>query len=330
MASDGQIFVVLATWNGAEYVAEQIESVLRQSVKEWTLLVRDDGSCDGTADIVCQYCEQDGRIEWLGDESGRLGPDGNFERLLKTALRRGAAYVLVSDQDDVWHPEKLAEQLRLMRQIEADAGRDSPSLVYSDLEVTDADLGVIHCSFNEHASPPHGEVQFLTALLQRNYIPGCSMLINRPLLELALPMPDIGIIYDHWLALCAAAAGSMQCVPQPLLKYRRHSGNVTPTGTSTSTPAHQIRRLVRGEHLSDKTLKRLQTHVNAARELLKRVSWKDGGFRQPVLEEYSSLFEPGVSAFRRVNGLRRLGLPFNRSQAGRLVYYLQMMHLESG
>ncbi len=317
-----QTYIVLATWNGQAYVAEQIESIRQQTESNWTLLIRDDGSDDTTLSIVADYCRQDSRIELLTDALGRLGPNGNFARLMQTALDRGADYVFVADQDDVWHSEKLSEQLKLMSRTEQETGGLVPTLVYTDLAVANDQLEVVRPSFNEFTKPPVAGHAFLTALLERNYVPGCSILANRRLLQLSLPFPDVGVMYDHWLTLCAAASGHICCVPQPMLKYRRHGGTVTPTATP---PAFVIRlyRVACGVlgH-NDAAKDRLNGRIKAVRMLLDRTCSSPENHGPATLEEYCRAFEPDVSVIKRISGLRRLGLPRNRGPVGQILYYV--------
>lgn len=321
-SNQSQVYIVLATWNGQAYVAEQIESILQQTESNWTLLIRDDGSDDSTLSIVADYCHQDSRVELLDDKLGRLGPNGNFSQLMQAALDRFADYVFVADQDDVWHPEKLAEQLKLMSQAEREAGGQVPALVYTDLAVANEALEVFRPSFNEFTKPPAAGHAFLSAMLERNYVPGCSILANRKLLQLSMPFPNTGIMYDHWLTLCAAACGQVHCVPQPMLKYRRHNDTVTPTGTSPSIVA-RLCRLARSLFVSESAaLHRMHGRVNAVRLLLDRVS-SDPQIDDPaVLVEFSLAFGAETSRIRRIIELRRIGLPRNRGPVGQMVYYL--------
>ena len=103
----GSLYIVLAAYNGSEYVRGQIQSIQAQTVKEWTLLVRDDGSSDDTVAIVRQFAEIDARIELIADDVHRLGSAGSFSRLAMVARERGAGYVMFADQDDLWVPTKI-------------------------------------------------------------------------------------------------------------------------------------------------------------------------------------------------------------------------------
>ena len=222
-----KVFIALATCNGASYLKPLLESVRRQSHSAWTLLARDDRSSDATAEILRRTAAEDRRIVLLEDDLGRLGPAANFGLLMRHALERGAEYLLFADQDDVWQPDKVDGQLRLMRDRQRVQGEHTPQLVYSDLRVVDAQTRTIHPSFLRAARLGHGEGRPLRTLLGRSFVLGCACLINRPLLQFALPVPPDVASHDWWVALCGAAVGWIFYLPKPTLSYRRHGNNAS-------------------------------------------------------------------------------------------------------
>lgn len=219
------VHILLGTYNGARYLREQIQSIQDQEYGHWRLLVRDDGSCDSTLSILREVANGDARIRIIEDTLGNRGPAQNFAVLLEYAREDEAAYVCFADQDDVWQPWKLQRQVEAMMQAE-DARAECPRLVHSDLAVVDEKLQPIHGSFmsfqriRDEASNP------LRVLLVQNFVTGCTMLINRALLELAIPIPGTVLVHDWWLALCAAAAGEIIFLPEPSVLYRQHGMNV--------------------------------------------------------------------------------------------------------
>jgi rhamnosyltransferase len=224
VSGDGAVVILLSSYNGARFIAEQIESIRRQTFGEWTLLVRDDGSSDGTPAIVEAVAAADSRITLLRDGRGNLGPGQSFGVLMQAALDAGAGYVALSDQDDVWHIDKLEEQLRALRTREMAVGCAVPLLVHSDLSVVDEDLRLIHPSFLvfQGLEPRPGEL--LQRLLAQNFVAGCTTIINRALLQAALPLPEV-VMHDWWLALCAASLGEILHCPRATLLYRQHGHN---------------------------------------------------------------------------------------------------------
>lgn len=232
--------VLLSAWNGERYIAEQIESIRSQTFTEWKLIVRDDDSTDDTVAIVRKSAARDARITLIEDSKGNLGPWASFGSLLFYAYDHDAKYAFLSDQDDVWLPDKMARQLSLIRAAETSGDGGQPLLVHSDLEVVDAELRPIHQSFSEYERSSYNGDDPLRTLLIHNAVVGCTILVNRQLLEFALPLPP-GSLHDWWLSLCAAAIGRILRTSAPTVRYRHHESNVV-----GAAPRHDFaRELVR-------------------------------------------------------------------------------------
>jgi len=217
--------VVLSSYNGAKFLPQQIESIRGQTCIDWSLLIRDDGSTDGTQQLIQSLTQADPRITVVSDPLGNVGPGASFGALLEYAYSRGTQYVALADQDDVWVPEKLDRQLELLRRKEAAAGTTAPLLVHSDLAVVDQDLAPVHPSFLSFEHLSHIAQWPIGTLLVQNFVTGCSTIVNRALLGIALPVPSAAIMHDWWLALCAACYGSILYLPEATVLYRQHGGN---------------------------------------------------------------------------------------------------------
>jgi glycosyltransferase involved in cell wall biosynthesis len=214
-------FIALATHNGAKYIDGQLESLLGQTVSDWTLLIRDDASTDDTPDIIRAYAGRDPRIREL-ERHGSSTPSAKqaFARLLEAARGMGADVVFCCDQDDVWAPDKLEKVLERLQGIKG------PALVHHDLQVVDQGLEPISESFWELMHLKPGDQARPQRLLSRNEVTGCALAVNRALLEIALPIPREAIMHDWWLALFAAYFGELTAMPDRLVKYRQHEANV--------------------------------------------------------------------------------------------------------
>lgn len=221
---EGGVVIVLSSYNGAAFVAEQLESICRQTYPRWTLLVRDDGSTDDTVRMVESLAASEPRIALIRDGLGNLGPAQSFGALLQVALTRGAEYVACADQDDVWEADKLDVQLEAMRSREATVGRTRPVLVHTDLAVVDESLRLLHPSFLAYQGLDGPREAALERLLTQNFVTGCTTLVNRSLLKAALPLPDV-VMHDWWLALCAASMGELVYCPRATVRYRQHERN---------------------------------------------------------------------------------------------------------
>jgi len=217
--------IVMGTFNGADYVCAQIDSLIAQTKTDWMLLVRDDGSEDQTPEILQEYAKVDKRVRICVDTGTATGsPLGNFIILLELAFSEGAEYVFSCDQDDVWSSNKLTQILASLKQIEG-AGK-SACLVHHDLVVVDSQLKVINSSFVDMMKLTPKNEKNPQRLISRNEVTGCAMACNRALLELALPISSNAIMHDWWLALFAAFFGKLRFEPFPLVQYRQHEANV--------------------------------------------------------------------------------------------------------
>lgn len=218
-----EVQILLATHNGACHLAEQLDSLLAQTHKNWRLLVRDDCSTDATPQILAEYqFRYPEMITILPSGSRKLGASGNFSFLMASAE---AEYFTFCDQDDVWMPDKIEKSLIVMETLEARHGSATPLLVHTDLKVTDSKLTPVAASLwkFQHSDPVGGVT--LNRLLTQNAVTGCTLLINRPLRDLAMPIPAEAIMHDWWLALVAAAFGAISPLPEPTLFYRQHGDN---------------------------------------------------------------------------------------------------------
>ncbi len=222
--SQSAALILLSSYNGAPYIAEQIESIRAQTFRDWRLLIRDDGSSDETKSIVRMFSALDDRIEMLGDNRGNVGPYPSFGFLLSAAARTDARYVFLSDQDDVWIPTKMAGQLEALRSAEKSHGASHPILTHSDLEVVGEKLEPIHPSFRQFQGFSHNFKDPLRTLLIHNGMMGCTIAMNRALLDIALPLPP-GSHHDWWLGLCAAATGAVLSTGERTVRYRQHASN---------------------------------------------------------------------------------------------------------
>jgi glycosyltransferase involved in cell wall biosynthesis len=216
--------VLLATYNGERFLREQIESILGQTLPHVSILVRDDGSQDGTAAILAVYAQRfPQRLQILTTGPATGSAKANFLALLRAST---AAYVAFADQDDVWLPEKLALEMEAMQALERQHGAETPLLVFCDLEVVDEQLVPLASSFWALRKLEPRNIHRLERLLMENVLTGCTALLNAPLVRLALPMPEEVHMHDWWVALLACAFGHAAFLRRPLVLYRQHEDNV--------------------------------------------------------------------------------------------------------
>jgi glycosyltransferase involved in cell wall biosynthesis len=217
-----KIQILLSTFNSSTYLKEQIDSIIGQTDTDWELLVRDDGSTDDTLSIIDWFFkEYPGCVKLLPSNHGSRGAYGSFSDLLQIST---APYVMFCDHDDVWDSEKVADTIRIMEKAEVKYGSDTPLLVYTDLSVVDEHLFVLNpsCFDQQNIDPSRVE---LRQLLLQNVPAGCTMLLNRALVEKVGEIPKAAVMHDHWVALVASCFGKMIYLDKPTVLYRQHSGN---------------------------------------------------------------------------------------------------------
>lgn len=212
-----KIKIVLSTYNGAAYLAQQLESIQHQTVTDWQLVIRDDGSSDGTQAIIQDFVAKDSRIHWLNpDDQTNLGVIGSFYQLVKS---QEAEVYFFSDQDDVWLPNKLEVTLAKARAYDL----TQPLLVYTDLQVVDQDLNLLQSSMVRSQS--HHANTSLVQELTENTVTGGTMMINRALADLWQTTDGL-LMHDWYLALLAASFGQLVYLDQVTQLYRQHANNV--------------------------------------------------------------------------------------------------------
>ena len=303
--------VLLSSYNGSRYIRQQIQSIQSQSLSDWSLIVRDDGSTDSTYEIVASLAAEDSRIT-LVDDQGNLGPWRSFGVLLAKAASLRADNIFLCDQDDVWLPDKMAMQLARLSSIASD-GANRPALVHTDLTVVDKDLHTIAPSWHRFQRMSYNDKDPLRTLLIHNAVVGCTIAINRALLDIALPVPH-GVYHDWWLAACAAAFGTIEMVKQPAVLYRQHSTNVVGA-------AHRhmfVRRLLTHPvAFVRSSFDEFGTGVDQAQALRDRALALD--LEGDRIEQYWNAFALGESLTRRVSSYRA-----SRAQPQRLVSRILM------
>jgi glycosyltransferase involved in cell wall biosynthesis len=217
-----RIDVLLATYNGERYLEQQLTSVLDQGVANVRVLIRDDGSTDGTPAIIERFARQcPGIVVPVRDSRGNLGVIRNFAALLDAS---DAPYAMFCDQDDVWLPAKIAGSLAEMQVAEAETGTHTPVLVYSDVVVADADARPTASSYYGFVGVDPGG-RDLRAIMLLNRVIGCTAMLNRALIDGAWPIPPAARMHDWWFALYAAAFGQLRFINQGTMLYRQHGGN---------------------------------------------------------------------------------------------------------
>ena len=220
------IDILMATYNGEKYLRPQLDSILRQSNTDWRLVIRDDCSTDSTVQIIQEYREKypDKFVLLQADEPSGFAQN-NFFQLIKYWQHYSTAnYIMFADQDDVWLPPKIQLTLDKMRELENQYGNDTPLLVHTDLSVVDADLNIINPSMFAMQNMDARRDK-LNNILVQNIVTGCTMMVNKRLLDMVTDIPQHAVMHDMWLALIASAFGHIGFVEKATILYRQHDSN---------------------------------------------------------------------------------------------------------
>ena len=209
-----KISVCLASYNGASFIAEQLQSILKQLDTNDELIIHDDGSKDNTCQIIKSF--NDHRIILMESKVQR-GVIKSFEKVLQQAK---GEYIFMSDQDDVWMENKI---LTFMNQLE------DYDVVQSDATVVDENLKTLSPSFFQLRKVKQGFFQNLW----KNHYTGCNMAFRRKVLKIALPFPPSIPMHDLWIGLIGEMFFKTCFISEKTLLYRRHSSNASQS-TSTS------------------------------------------------------------------------------------------------
>ncbi|MBT9184864.1 glycosyltransferase family 2 protein [Pectobacterium punjabense] len=218
--------IAMATYNGEKYIVEQINSIINQTVENWTLYISDDDSLDNTVALIKEFALVDDRIILINEER-QGGVLGNFNKVLEATK---ADYVFLADQDDVWPRNRV--ELLLGEIQKKDKNTEGPMMIYSDLELVDENLNTIAESFyNSCKIKPLENIDPIN-LLWKCSVYGCTTVFNRALLKKCLPIPNGITMHDNWLALNAATENGLFYFDQTTIKYRQHDNNVVGGGRS--------------------------------------------------------------------------------------------------
>ncbi|HEX2854924.1 MAG TPA: glycosyltransferase family 2 protein [Opitutaceae bacterium] len=291
----GAVDILLATYNGGRFLAEQLRSLEEQTFRNWRLIARDDGSTDGTRALLAEFqARHPGTVRLLEDGAGRLGVAGNYARLLAAST---ADLGLFCDQDDCWLPDKIERLRAIAAQKE---NPEIPFLVHSDLEVTDRNLRTVAASFwrYQHIDPARCA---WSQLLVQNVVTGCACLFNAALRRAALPLPPEAIMHDWWLALVAASSGNLVWTREPTVRYRQHDAN--DTGAKRWGPGHWLHH-ARGALTRETYREKLRAYQRQAAALARHEAAPIPPPVRATLAEFAGL-EKSRPYFSRVRFLRR-------------------------
>ena len=214
------VSIIMATYNGQEYLREQMDSLLSQTYRNIEIEVCDDGSTDGTVELVKEYQKKDGRISLHQNEKNR----GYVLNFLDGIKRSRGRYRMLCDQDDIWNPDKVEITLAAMKKEEKKYP-SKPILVFTDAVNYDSESEQTLGNFHENSHLDTKKVD-TAHLFMENKVIGCTAMINDKVLPFLVELPDRIRVHDWWLALICSHFGRIVYLREPTLLYRQHSGNM--------------------------------------------------------------------------------------------------------
>jgi glycosyltransferase involved in cell wall biosynthesis len=213
--------IALATYNGERYLAEQLDSITRQTRLPDELVISDDASVDTTRAIVLDFARHASFPVRLLINSERLGSTRNFEVAISAC---DGDIIFLCDQDDVWYPDKIA---LIEKRFMDDPG---VGVVFTDADVVDQNLHPLGlCLWEAVRFRPPEQIQVeagdaFSVLLRRYVVTGATMAFRSRYRDLLLPIPDIWV-HDAWIAMLMGATSNLAALPTPLIAYRQHGAN---------------------------------------------------------------------------------------------------------
>ncbi|RCH55907.1 hypothetical protein DJ568_03910 [Mucilaginibacter hurinus] len=296
------VTILMATYNGERNLVRQLDSILNQTHEMWELIIRDDGSDDSTASIIAKYAVADPRIKVINTPTNKKGACTNFAALYKWAKTNlKIKYLMFTDQDDIWKPQKIAKTLDLVKKVEF-TDPNMPIMAYGNLELVDD---------NEKKLPekiyllPNMQLKHL---LTRNYAFGCTIMLNGAMVKGMDEISSAAENHDYWVALYAASFGKTVFIDEELILYRQHDNNVSGHVIGNQQLNNRVKRYTSGV---DKQIRSEQVKLRMIEAFY--IKYQDILSQQnkTLLFSYLNSFNNGrlsVIANMLLNGIVRKGL----------------------
>lgn len=237
-----KVGICLATYNGERYILEQLNSLVNQSYTNFHCYIQDDGSNDGTVEIIVKFISErvaksDFRFE-LVSTGLHQGVRDNFLSLLKFTSED---YIMFCDQDDVWLEKKIELSIKLINSMELKYGKETPLLGFTDLVVVDSKLNIIKNTVYDGTLNPYE--RDWKRLIRENNNFGNTQIFNRNLVncitQLNGPLPQLSI-HDNLLTSIASLMGKIEYLPEATILYRQHGRNTIGAPDDKGNFIHRI------------------------------------------------------------------------------------------
>lgn len=228
--------VALCTYNGEKYIEDQLNSILNQSVLPCEIIISDDGSNDNTLILVNNILKKSNIFYRIVKNYKKKGVTANFSNAISLCT---GEYIFTSDQDDVWMSNKAESIINIFE------SNSKALLVFSNGELVDQDLHLLHCAMWESVGiTTHmlRENKWFEYLLNRCLVTGAAMAFRRELFQKDEMIPS-SWLHDGWLAWKAVAKDGLVPCEEKLILYRQHGNNVV--GMNNVTLKRRIKKYIR-------------------------------------------------------------------------------------
>ena len=280
MIENKKIDILMATYNGEKYLAEQLDSIINQTYHNWNLLIRDDNSTDRTLEIIQDYQKKDNRIKLLKDNKGNLGIVKNFEELLKNSE---SEFIMFSDQDDIWIENKLDAYLKTAEKIKTKGFLLHSDAVLFNKNKSDASIRTF---ISKKAEKKGLENTFFNYFVQ-----GATILISKEIKNFILPFPKEAYLHDRYIHLISELFFERIFVNKALIYYRQH-------GDNQIGAKNTIRELLSKRYFDERD-----------RQLIKVIYNKYGSLltedKKKLIEEYFKITDIEKNRFNRFLNLKK-------------------------
>ena len=280
MIENKKIDILMATYNGEKYLAEQLDSIINQTYHNWNLLIRDDNSTDRTLEIIQDYQKKDNRIKLLKDNKGNLGIVKNFEELLKNSE---SEFIMFSDQDDIWVENKLDMYLKMIEKI-----KNKGFMIHSDAILFDKNKSnILKDTFISKKAINRG----LENVFFNYFVQGATILISKEIKNFILPFPKEVYLHDRYIHLISELFFERIFVNKALIYYRQH-------GDNQIGAKNTIRELLSKRYFDERD-----------RQLIKVIYNKYGSLltedKKKLIEEYFKITDIEKNRFNRFLNLKK-------------------------
>jgi glycosyltransferase involved in cell wall biosynthesis len=274
-----RVVVIMPTYNGENFIEEQICSIQNQSFRDFILYIYDDLSTDQTAKIAADLARKDERIHLFRN----IFQKGVIKNINDALSEIDSDIYFLADQDDIWLPEKMAKQLEVLQP-------DDVVMSFSNLSLVDKnglEMGIDFWSSQEINVLEASQSEIIAI---KTMVTGCTMAFKKRLLDIALPIPEQATMHDHWLSFFATKIGRIVPIPEELVLYRQHSNNII--GASITPKQRRHRRYEGCVTYRDFKTRKYQSYRDLlVSNRLFEQRLKDHNLDHPPLENYIAFYD---------------------------------------